>query len=73
MIVPNTHSCDKFSFLKSLSMSSYCYKLVRLRAIRKKALNKAKKWNSKDDMASHSYKIMVEVIDRKLSLLTVNK
>lgn len=40
---------------------------------RRKALFKAKKWSKEDKMASHSYQIMVKVIDQKLSGLTVNK
>ncbi|WP_379953109.1 hypothetical protein [Dokdonia sp. R78006] len=48
-------------------------KLRRLMAYRKKAMCNAKKWSNKDEMASHSYQIMVHVIDQKLSALTVNK
>jgi len=47
--------------------------LRRLKAYRKKAMCNVKKWSNKDEMASHSYQIMVHVIDQKLSALTVNK
>lgn len=40
---------------------------------RKKAQMNAKKLQSKDQMESHSYKIMVDVIDQKLSALSVDK
>lgn len=48
-------------------------KLKRLKTYRKKAIANAKKWSQKDEMASHSYQIMVRVIDQKLSAITVNK
>lgn len=48
-------------------------KLARLKTIRKKALCNAKKWSTKDEVASHSYQVMVKVIDEKLSALSVNK
>ncbi|WP_298350994.1 hypothetical protein [uncultured Dokdonia sp.] len=57
--------------MKSLFYSSE--KLRRLKAYRKKAISNAKKWNGTDEMASHSYQIMVKVIDQKVSALTVNK
>lgn len=47
--------------------------LARLKTIRKKALCNAKKWSTKDEAASHSYQVMVKVIDEKLSALSVNK
>lgn len=46
---------------------------ARLKSIRKKALFNAKKWSTIDQEASHSYKVMVKVIDQKLSAISVNK
>ncbi|EAQ40381.1 hypothetical protein ACFO5T_13175 [Dokdonia genika] len=57
--------------MKSLFYSSE--KLRRLKSYRKKAISNAKKWSGRDEMASHSYQIMVKVIDQKVSALTVNK
>ena len=56
-----------------LSLFTSSEKLRRLLTHRKKALLNAKKWSDTDEMASHSYQIMVKVIDQKLSALSVNK
>jgi len=73
MTSSSSFACLLLARLKLLPNPSLNQKLSHLKCKRKRALNKAKKWSNTDQMASHSYQIMVEVIDKKLSLLTVDK
>ncbi|WP_261374440.1 hypothetical protein [Dokdonia sp. Hel_I_53] len=41
--------------------------------MRRKTLQNLKKISTQDPMATHSYKIMIDVIDKKLATLAVNK
>ena len=49
------------------------YQSTRLKTIRKKAIQRLKYLNNKDDVSSHSYKILIEVVNKKLNALSVNK
>ncbi len=51
----------------------HLYRSIRLKIIRKKALQKINRLKTQDEMSSHSYKIMVDVINKKLTALSVNK
>lgn len=51
----------------------HLYQSVRLKTIRKKALQRIKHLKNKDEVSSHSYQILVEVINKKLTALSVNK
>ncbi len=50
-----------------------CHKLARLKGMRKKTLQNLKKIDNQDPMVTHSYRIMIDVIDKKMATLAVNK